>query len=185
MGTNEVFLELAEPISVVANLVPYLKESSTQIVGTSMFAAGVLTLNYDGIARDWTARIEVMIPKEWWKNPPIVKCFEPWVRRDIDWHIYQSGELCWVYGPQWTSWLKDYDAIAGLPPRSRFATDWMLRNVRHLLSCHRAALDLQILEWPSQWQQYAHGSDARLKFQHDERRRKQKQGRVGSRIFVG
>lgn len=92
---------------------------------------------------------------DWPDAPPKVWCFESWIRRDIDWHVYPDGGLCWCLDAEWKDlqgWRgKSRDAIATDGLRWLFkAVDLML--VRHLVGHYR-----KLVEWPDEWNAWAHG----------------------------
>lgn len=91
------------------------------------------------------------------QHPPQIYCDEPWVRRDVDWHVYPDGGLCWVLPRQW----RDIQAWLG-KPKKRIAVDgakWMFESSQLLLSRHLLASETGIVSWQDEWGEWAHGSE--------------------------
>ncbi|WFB36813.1 hypothetical protein P3T73_03430 [Kiritimatiellota bacterium B12222] len=106
----------------------------------------------------------------WRQYPPSVYCFEPWIREDIDWHVYSWLEFCWVHDEEW----KKYHEVFNPTPQT--SSVYLMKNVEHLLQCHRLGYIHDIDTWQKEWGQYEHGDKAipKLRRTYAEFRRRAK-----------
>lgn len=86
--------------------------------------------------------------------PPKVWCREPWVKRDIDWHVYSDARLCWVLPEQW----RDVQGWRGKSNQEVAvdASKWLLASTELLLSRHLYGHLKGLVEWPEEWDQWGH-----------------------------
>jgi len=152
--------------------------------GTVWFE-GVLSLDYDGYPNPWKAFTKFSIQDDWIEIPPNVECHNRWLKREIDWHVPRGDKLCWVYPPQWSNRLRELLDARGKVAARELAAAWMLRNVRHLLTCHLIAKEYQIKEWPINWPQYSHDGKAESEYTRDERKRRERIKKSDGTIFIG
>lgn len=96
---------------------------------------------------------------DWLEIPPYVICPESFIRREIDWHAYSDGGLCYVLQTEWQDRLvrllktHDYDAAYVID----YAITWLLAASDSLITRHLIAGRHGIEKWPESWAAYAHG----------------------------
>lgn len=91
---------------------------------------------------------------------PEVYCFEPWIRREIDWHFFSSGKLCWQYPPFWREWMRLVASETDLAGTVAYAARWCMTATRSLLHKHRLGRELGLTKWSPAWTEWAHGEAA-------------------------
>jgi hypothetical protein len=87
----------------------------------------------------------------WTRTPPSIYCFEPWIRNDIDWHVYPWHEFCWVHDEEWNKFHQMFQ------PTVQTSAWYLLNNLAHILRCHRLGFVHDLDCWQKEWGQYAHG----------------------------
>ncbi|MDF1741932.1 MAG: hypothetical protein P1U86_22415 [Verrucomicrobiales bacterium] len=160
---------------------PRFEESGSEDVVLS----GILSLDYDGYQNSWEAMITIVLEKDWDVSPPTVRCHERWLRRELDWHVPNENILCWIYPEQWRIRLRELGERQGKKAKRLLATEWLLRNVRHLLTCHAISEEFGIPKWKDEWPQYAHNEQAEKQFLRDERKRKLRVKKSDGSVFLG
>jgi len=103
-----------------------------------------------------TAEIEIHISPNWKLYPPRVLCKEPWIKRDIDWHIYSDGRLCYIYDGEW---IDQVQSVRGMNEQDRllYPSSLLFLNVTYLLDRHCLSEQLGITEWT--WPARPHGKE--------------------------
>ena len=134
---------------------------TSEMSGSQVGVIGNLAITQD---QPETARCHFHVAPRLLLQMPEVYCVEPWVRRDIDWHVYPDGMLCWQYPQFWFDWMSLVASETDLEGTLAYAARWCLSSVRSLLHKHRLAQELGLTEW--QWPAWAHGEDeARRQYQ--------------------
>ena len=83
------------------------------------------------------ANMTVNVPCAWRIRAPYVQCHEKWFRRDVSWHAFSDGGLCYIH---WEEWRDSLDVIerecgeGALLPMGAQVTD---RSARHGLEFGR------------------------------------------------
>ncbi|BDS04995.1 hypothetical protein NT6N_00350 [Oceaniferula spumae] len=89
---------------------------------------------------------------------PEVYCDECWMTRNIDWHVYNHGELCWVFNREWTYVLnRRYSSGIKLDDLADLGAQWLVRNVENLINKHNVGFCESLTEWLPEWGGYEHG----------------------------
>lgn len=101
---------------------------------------------------------------------PRVICHEQWIARDIDWHAYPDGELCWEIFHKWQDQL---DQMHQLAPTAvaEFAALYFLNSTRWLIGRHRLKYLFNLPKWRDDWLQWDHGTDGLTQYLNERRRR--------------
>ncbi|HTD14593.1 MAG TPA: hypothetical protein VK673_05410 [Chthoniobacterales bacterium] len=102
---------------------------------------------------------------KWWIIPPRCICAASWIRRDPDWHVYPTGELCWVYPPYWREVLEGVGSRLNRPVARQTAAYWFAEQSSELISRHLLADRLSLNKWPNEWSAWPHGEAARRKYE--------------------
>lgn len=118
------------------------------------------------------ASVEVVVARDFdellhW--PPQVTCLEPWMRVGSDWHnAGAAGGMCWVLGDEWRDVLRP----EGRLPRDlvRVASTWLINNVTSLISRHYYAHLVQMKQWPTKWDAWAHYKEGSEEYEREQRR---------------
>lgn len=132
--------------------------------------AGTINLTHDSWETKLEARCEFRFAHSWRCNAPDVWCFEPWLRRDGDWHVYRDGRICWILEKEWQDTLAAISRDHGLLDVSRFAAFWCCRNTRWLLARHQYGSEFGLVQWPSNWPEWRHGDVALADYRKWKRR---------------
>jgi hypothetical protein len=109
------------------------------------------------VTRAALARVEIHIGadfEEVMQAPPPVWCCEPWMRHGEEWHNDEHGGMCWVLRDEWRDIFASRDRLKG--DEARVAADWLLHNVRSLISRHYYASLVGLKRWPKAWDAWGH-----------------------------
>lgn len=107
----------------------------------------------------------------WFKNlkrhAPLVYCDEKWVRRDIDWHVFSDGCLCWTLPRLW----RDLHCWRGKPRRliAVEGSELLIESVRSLLTRHLLGTMQNKGEWPNAWGQWSHGREGANEYERERK----------------
>lgn len=137
----------------------------------SAVASGVLNLHLPEFPNSDTVRVRIACRDDWLIRPPTVTCTAHWVRRETDWHVNDSGELCWVYHEQWRRIINEQMRDCGLGSTILFGVAWLLRSSKFLICCHRHAYYFGHKNWHREWDDYSHFDRAKPEFLRDEKKR--------------
>ena len=139
---------------IAANLRYVLQNSAstTSLVNTSISIRGALILPGTKVKGD----CEFVLTERLLDLPPAVRCFNKWIRREIDWHVYNDGTLCYELPQRWKDVLAQIDTENGERVAGICALDWCLAGVRKLLSFHLIAYSEGLRTWPKSWQAWKH-----------------------------
>lgn len=107
--------------------------------------------------------------RAWPSNPPVVWCDAKWVRRDIDWHAYSDGRLCWCLAREW----RDVQGWCGKtePVIQADGLRWLLGSTDLLLNRHHYGYKHKLKRWKPCWSAWSHGSDGVLTYERERRER--------------
>jgi hypothetical protein len=130
---------------------------------------GLVNLSHDDVKTVKSAKCEITIAPDWWRQMPAVYCPDPWVRSDIDWHAWK-GCLCFMLGDEWTDCVTHVYQDGDLREAARYAARLCLRNVRWLLYRHYIGHAMKIQEWPKEWPARPHAEAGRLEYHRQIRR---------------
>ncbi len=117
---------------------------------------GVLPINS---GESFSSDIKIRIFSNWRDSPPTVICEEPWVRRHIDWHVYRTGELCWVLPKQWKDAVSSFERRIPTLSLCESSAFFLLRNVEYLLKCHRIGYEKGEESWNPEWSEFLHDKE--------------------------
>lgn len=136
-------------------------------------------LSFDGTIRvsDVNVVCSFEIDWEWSSIPPSVACREDWIRREVDWHAFSDGRLCWVYPHLWRDVI--YGIKRSLPADCvlQMAVYWCVEHSSSLIAKHLEADRMAYGgKWPKEWDAWAHGDAATPEY--EEAKRKGKVNRV-------
>lgn len=142
-------------------------ESTLSIASETKFGTqvnGVIFITQsDGIRLGVLCSFEVH--EQWHVVQPRVWCYEPWFRRgNIDWHSYQDGSLCWELDDQWRVHLRQAAEELTATDLATHAAEYLLNSTRSLLQRHLTGHQLGLVEWPREWECWAHGNAGRKQF---------------------
>lgn len=111
-----------------------------------------------------TTKVVIEIDGSPLSRPPKVFCEAPWIRRNIDWHFippgfgHKRGHFCWVLALEWEEYFRKGDGSqCPLVMQVQDAAIWLVSAIRLMLDRHRIADQLDLVEWPTLWEQYSHG----------------------------
>lgn len=123
-----------------------------------------------------TAECRFQVGDQWRDLPPRLWCDEKWIRRlpcgqAVDWHIFPSGDLCYVLRPQWWETLAGIESEHGTDAAIVSAVQYALNSSRYLLFRHLLGYRRKLAGWPADWPQYPHRiEDARRLYERTKRK---------------
>ncbi len=112
------------------------------------------------------ANCTVIFATEWRETPPTIFCHDVWLRRESDWHVNKSGDLCWVLKDEWAKRLKEVASRHDIVGVVDYAREYLVRNTRWLLQRHWQGYRENIKKW--KWIQWNHGRDGANEFHEEE-----------------
>jgi hypothetical protein len=125
--------------------------------------SGILNLSHDNISTPALARCKFKIGSSWVAAPPRVKCLEPWVRLEADWHAgigINCDEICYVLDEEWRDAVSKVYTEQGIASAARYAAEFCLQNVKWLLYRHYIGFVAKTKSWPKDWPGRPHGDEA-------------------------
>ncbi len=130
--------------------------------GRSILLSGHIGLSHDDIATQEAAAITIEVPQQWKQVPPLVRSFEPWIKRSIEWHTFTriDGVLCYVFDGHWQHHLQNLSRRELDEPIAQIASDWCLNSVSWLLYRHLYAYETGQSEWNPLWGGWPHSPKA-------------------------
>jgi hypothetical protein len=165
--------DLEQLLGFAWELAHYVKTSSPWRTG--LFGSGEEKLNGIGVRMlsfDATVPVSgLFVPcsysvfSKWWIRPPRCFCSASWIRRDIDWHVYSTGELCWVYPPYWQEVLQGVIGRLDSSVARQTAAYWFAEQSSELIGKHLVADRLSLNKWPKEWLAWPHGEAARQQYE--------------------
>jgi hypothetical protein len=178
--TNGITSELNELLSFASNLGGYVGNHSTWKVQRTATAPEQLlqvvplTLLFEAETAfsNRSVRCEYLINSRWLLAQPRVKSSAPWLRRNIDWHVFDDGELCWVYPPHYREVLRKLSRHLERSDLMQTAAYWCVARSADLVEKHLIADQHAVKSWPPQWSAWGHGEKARQQFEDMTRRGK-------------
>lgn len=118
----------------------------------------LLHLDDRDILSDCRALCTVSVRAGWDRLLPRIRCHEPWVTRDVDWHVYPNGELCIEIDQRWADVMRYSQVHMSADEVAQYAADFFFNSTNWLLARHRYAFENSLSVWPSAWPQWAHGA---------------------------
>lgn len=107
----------------------------------------------------------------WWfkdlkRIPPMATCHESWMKTGAEWH--NGTSMCWILPEEW----RDAMAWPGKPVNDILTEgrEWLLNNVRCLISRHYAAHLEGIEEWPEEWAYWDHFEGGAKQYARERRK---------------
>lgn len=103
--------------------------------------------------------IDVQKPRIF-EEPPTVRFFDEWVRRDVNWHTYVTDDpwdvnrACWIHQQKWRELLLRSGRRDDVKVEA--AADILFQWVKKLLARHRIGYEKGWTEWPARWLECPH-----------------------------
>lgn len=124
------------------------------------FVNGQLRLRAHGENSNQHVQVTYEVGSDWLQRPPVARANCSFLKRELDWHVFADGSLCYVLGEQWQeelnrAYLDNYrsNKVLGL------AAGWCLSAVDSLLVRHLIGRRLGLIRWPPEWADWRHGID--------------------------
>ena len=141
------------------------------IHGDIIVIHGDILLN-DGQQLKFTKKASVFIEIHY-PSPdtmPEVYTTEPWVKTGQDWHIYESGKLCWGLSNEWQDTIKTImETDISLAVQLKIAANWCVNHVKSLLARHWYAHVYGLSQWPKEWDYWNHGGKGVKEYEQQKR----------------
>ena len=121
-----------------------------------------------------SSSISVVVKPDWLQQPPTVTSHAPFIRREVDWHAYPDGSLCYVLKDEWR------DRLAKLMANNRedishaidYAATWLLAATDSLVTRHLLGVRHGIKQWPAEWLAYAHYDEGVEEYRREKQARR-------------
>jgi hypothetical protein len=94
------------------------------------------------------------------------------LRKNIDWHVFGDGGLCWVYPAHYRAVLSKLSSELDSEALMQTAAFWCVARSVDLVEKHLVADQLALKSWPLEWEAWGHGEDAKKQFEQMLRRGK-------------
>ena len=125
--------------------------------GKSALIKGTLPLGDSDYSTKAMAQCRFKLRADWLRNIPHTHCDASWLKREIDWHAYSDGGLCFDLGLFWSDEIFAVVDAYGHVAAAEFARIWLVRSVRSLVRRHLVAHRVGITDWSSSWADWKHG----------------------------
>lgn len=134
------------------------KRKTVNVESIEWYVSGYWLLKAHGEDGRVKVRIRVYVGEDWMLNPPAVKVHEEFMRKDIDWHRYSDGGLCYVLKEEWRDRLERiFERSKGdMAYTMDYAATWLLAATDSLVTRHLIGHRHNIGKWPDEWQAYSH-----------------------------
>ena len=141
------------------------------IIGDTVVLYGELLLNNKiNIKRKVKASVEIHIFSDLSKIPEVF-CINPWIKRDIDWHVNQEGKLCWELYINWQEKIllaQQNDALT-INNICQYASNWCMNSVITLLNYHWIGHLEEITTWNPRWVFWKHGNEGIRQYEKEKK----------------
>ena len=108
----------------------------------------------------------------WTTTPPVVYCTNPWVTRDREWHVGDSGNLCYVLDAEWRDRIRDVASRHEMDGVAAYAAEYLMRNTQWLMQRHIVGHQQNIKEWS--WAGWGHDQKGQAEYAAEQRLLKRK-----------
>jgi hypothetical protein len=138
--------------------------------GLRVGARGILVLEDFAVGDFSRADCSFIVSTAWRESLIKVYCLETWLRREIKWHVFRDGSLCYEFDGRWKDGIAGVEQQHGAEEAVTFAAFWCLNGCRKLLEKHLLGHRLNLAEWQSQWAQWPHTfNEARQLYEREKR----------------
>lgn len=128
----------------------------------SVLLQGRLGLSHDEVATRETASVTIEVPQQWQTIPPLARCYETWIKRDVEWHSSSNFDrvLCYVFPGHWEHHLGMLSSRELDKSVAHHAAIWCINSLAWLLYRHLYAHERGITEWNPAWGGWAHSAES-------------------------
>jgi hypothetical protein len=117
------------------------------------------------------ANITVNVPRACRIRAPYVQCHEKWFRRDVSWHAFSDGGLCYIHWEEWRDSLDIIERECGegalLPMGAALCAELSVQLMERHLTGYRQKRKT----WPRIWSSWAHGEKGTEEYRAAKKRR--------------
>lgn len=166
--TNGIPRDLNDLLSFALSLDGYVENASSWKLARSTTTANNLlkdvspTLSFtaDVVVPDRSFSLMFSLRDQPLHYPPQVKSSAPWLRRNIDWHVFDDGTLCWAYPQHYFELMRALSNHLNEPELMQTAACWCVSKSAELVQRHLIAEECALKTWPQEWDAWPHGKDA-------------------------
>ena len=166
--TNGIPRDLNDLLSFALSLDGYVENASSWKLARATTTANNLvkdgppTLSFtaDVVVPDRSFSFAFSLRDQPLHCPPQVKCSAPWLRRNIDWHVFDDGTLCWAYPPHYSELMLALSNHLDEPELLQTAACWCVSKSADTVRRHLIAEQCAVKTWPQEWDAWPHGNDA-------------------------
>src|SRR6185369_2642518 len=119
-----------------------------------------------------SSSITIVVEPDWLERPPTVTAHDSFIRREIDWHAYPDGSLCYVLKDEWRDRLGKFMTYnkEDISRAMDYAATWLLAATDSLVTRHLFGSRHGIKQWPPDWLAYAHGDEGVKEYRREQQR---------------
>jgi hypothetical protein len=117
---------------------------------------GMLALKDFAVDASSRADCSFIVSAAWRQSLIKVFCHEIWLRREIKWHVFRDGSLCYEFDDRWKDGLTAVEQQNDTADTVTFAAFWCLNGCQKLLEKHLLAYRLNLADWQPQWEEWPH-----------------------------
>lgn len=114
------------------------------------------------------AKIAITVSPSWMVDPPHVQCMERWMRRNVDWHAYPDGGLCYIHPEEWRDSINVIRSILAASEVLDGAASLCTSLSIQLIERHSLGHFRKMKTWPSSWEAYSHGKVGTAEYQKNK-----------------
>ena len=163
--TGELMMRLSSP--------QQFGEREGTVAGVKLrmwWVSGVLALRAHEENGATSTGVTIVVGPNWLDRPPVVTPHATFIRREVDWHAYPDGSLCYVLRDEWR------DRLGKLMTKNQedislaidYAATWLLAATDSLVTRHLIGARHGIKQWPPEWLAYAHGDEGVKEYQREK-----------------
>lgn len=166
--TNGIPRDLNDLLSFALSLDGYvenasswkLARSTTTVENLLKGVSQTLSFTADVVVPDRSFPFAFSLRDQPLRYPPQVKSSAPWLRRNIDWHVFDDGTLCWAYPQHYFELMRALSNHLDEPELLQTAACWCVSKSAELVQRHLIAEECALKTWPQEWDAWPHGIDA-------------------------
>jgi hypothetical protein len=165
---NGIRRDLNNLLSFALSLDGYVENASSWKLARSITTADnllkdvspTLSLTADVVVPDRSFSLAFSLRAQPLCYPPQVKSSAQWLRRNIDWHVFDDGTLCWAYPQHYFELMRALSNYLDETELLQTAACWCVSKSAELAQRHLIAEECALKTWPQEWEAWPHGIEA-------------------------
>ena len=177
--TNGIPRDLNDLLSFASSIHGYVEDSSPwrlrrdSAAAKNLLTRGPLALSFtaDVVLPDSRLHLEFELHDQPLAVLPTVRSAAPWLRRDIEWHVFDDGKLCWAYPRHYFELIHGLSRHLDEQQLVQTAACWCVSKSAELVHRHLIADQTALRTWPTEWNAWPHGIESAQAQFHEMKRR--------------